>query len=159
MTESAPGYGVGMELSTTIGRGVLSGAAGTAALTAVQLVETKVQGREPSTTPAEAVEKVLDVEPKGEGAEQRLANLTHWVYGTAWGIPRAILGVLGLRGFWGTALHFGMVWGTALVMLPGLDVAPPPGEWGKKELTKDALRHVVYAAAAGAAYAFLARED
>jgi hypothetical protein len=148
-----------MGLSTTIGRGLISGAAGTVAMTAVQTVEMKAQGRDPSTTPAEAVEKVLDVEPQGERAEQRLANLTHWAYGTAWGVPRAVLESLGLRGLWATALHFGMVWGTALMMLPGLDVAPPPRRWGKGELAKDALRHAVYAAAVGAVYGFLSRND
>jgi hypothetical protein len=146
-------------LSSLIGRGVLSGAAGTAALTVVQMLEMKTQNREPSTAPAEAVEKVLDIEPKDDRAEQRLANVAHWAYGTAWGVPRAVLGAIGLRGAWGTALHFGMVWGSALVMLPGLDVAPPPKEWGREELVKDALRHAVYAAAAGMAYAWLSRRD
>jgi hypothetical protein len=148
-----------MGASTLIGRGLLSGAAGTAAMTAVQMVEMKGQGREPSTTPAEAVEKVLDVEPQGQEAEQRLSNVTHWAYGTAWGIPRAALGAIGLRGLWGTALHFGMVWGSALVMLPHLGLAPPAPRWGKEELGKDALRHAVYALVAGSTYAWLSRRD
>jgi hypothetical protein len=146
-------------LSRLIGRGVLSGAAGTAALTAVQMLEMKAGGREPSTAPAEAVEKVLDIQPRDDQAERRLANVAHWAYGTAWGIPRAVLGAAGLRGPWGSALHFGLVWGAALVMLPKLDVAPPPKEWGEEELTKDALRHAVYAVATGTAYDWLSRND
>lgn len=148
-----------MGFSTLIGRGVLSGAAGTAALTAFQMLEMRSRDREPSTAPAEAVEKVLDIEPKDDRAEQRLANVAHWSYGTAWGIPRAVLGAIGLRGPWGSALHFGMVWGAALVLLPGLDVAPPPKDWGREELLRDALRHAVYAAAAGIAYGWLSRTD
>jgi hypothetical protein len=159
LTVAPAGYGVGVGPAITIGRGLISGAARTAAMTAVQAIEMKAQGRAPSTTPAKAVEEVLDVEPKGERAEQRLSNLIHWAYGTVWGIPRAALGVLGLPGPWASALHFGMVWGAALVMLPGLDVAPPPQRWGKGELIKDALRHAVYAAAAGAVYAILSRHD
>ena len=54
-----------------------------------------------------------------------------------------------------TAAHFGAVWGTALVMLPSLKVAPPPTEWGAKEIAIDALRHLVYAAVTGLAYEFL----
>jgi hypothetical protein len=142
-----------------IGRGLLSGAAGTAAMTAVQMIEMKAQGREPSSVPAEAVEEILDVEPQGPEAEERLSNLTHLAYGATWGIPRAVLGAIGLRGLWGTAFHFGMVWGSALVMLPRLDLAPPASRWGKKELGKDALRHAAYALVVGSTYALLSRKD
>jgi hypothetical protein len=43
-------------------------------------------------------------------------------------------------------------WGSALGMLPSLDLAPNPKEWGTKALSIDALRHAVYAVAVSAAY-------
>jgi hypothetical protein len=151
-----------MKLSTvadTIGKGILAGLAGTAAMTAAQMVDQKLTGRQASDAPAEAVEKVVRVEPKDEEGAQRLSNLTHWAYGTGWGVPRAALGALGMPGPVATMLHFGVLWGAALVMLPALRVAPPPTEWEKDELAKDALLHLVYAAAAGLAYQFLVRRD
>ena len=144
-------------LTSAVGTGLVAGAAGTAALTALQTVETRLFGREPSTAPAEAVERVLDVEPTDQHAERRLANVAHWGYGTAWGVPRGLLALMPLPGGLATFIHFAAVWGTALVMLPRMDVAPPPTEWGAREVAVDALRHVVYAAGAGAAIALLSR--
>jgi hypothetical protein len=37
-------------------------------------------------------------------------------------------------------------------MLPALQIAPPPREWGANELVKDAGRHGVYAAATALTY-------
>jgi hypothetical protein len=42
-------------------------------------------------------------------------------------------------------------------MLPALDVTPPLTEWGKEEITIDALHHLVYAVATGIAYSRLDR--
>lgn len=42
-------------------------------------------------------------------------------------------------------------------MLPALKVAPPLTEWGAKEISVDALHHVVYATATGVAYSLLDR--
>jgi hypothetical protein len=60
------------------------------------------------------------------------------------GAARGVLAALGFRGPAATLLHFGAVWGSALVMLPKLDVAPPVREWGVPELAIDAMHHGVY---------------
>jgi hypothetical protein len=146
-------------VTDTIGRGLLAGLAGTAALTAAQVIEQRITGRESSDAPVKAVEKVMGVEPSDEEGEQRLSNLTHWTYGTGWGVPRAALGAMGLPAAVATVAHFAVLWGTALVMLPTFRVAPPVQEWGKEELAKDAALHLVYAAAAGLAYELLSRRD
>jgi hypothetical protein len=143
----------------TIGRGVLAGLAGTAAMTAAQMVDQKLTGREPSDAPLEAMEKVIGIEPRDQEGEERLSNLTHWAYGTGWGIPRAALGTLGLPGSLASLAHFALVWGSALAMLPALRIAPPATEWDRKELMKDAALHLVYATAAGLAYELLRRRD
>jgi hypothetical protein len=56
-----------------------------------------------------------------------------------------------------TAVHLAVVWGTEQVMLPALGVAPPATQWGAQEVAIDGLHHLVYAAAAGAAYKLLSR--
>jgi hypothetical protein len=137
---------------TSIGRGVVAGAAGTAVITAITMAEGKLRGKEDSTAPAEAMGKVLEVEPISEQGEQKLSNAAHWAYGTAWGAARGVLGSMGLRGAPATLTHFALVWGSALVMLPSLDIAPPASQWGGKELSIDALRHFAYSAAVNLAY-------
>jgi hypothetical protein len=147
------------QISTLIGRGLLSGLAGTALMTLAQTLEMKATGREPSTTPADAVEKLLELEPRTEEAEQRLNLLTHWAYGTGWGLVRGALGALGVRGPAAAAAHLALVWGTALVLLPALELAPPPREWGGRELAKDLGFHAVYALGASLAFEALDRRS
>jgi uncharacterized membrane protein YagU involved in acid resistance len=55
--------------------------------------------------------------------------------------------------------HFAAVWGSAQVMLPALDVAPPPWESPKEEIAIDAFHHAVYAVATELAFAALQRSS
>lgn len=144
-------------LAGAIGKGIVAGMVGTAAMTVSSTVEMKLRRREASTTPAKVAGKVLGVQPKGEQEKQRFSNMMHWAYGTAWGIPRGLIAAAGLKGIVADIAHFASVWGTALVMLPAAEAAPPAKEWGAKELAIDALHHSVYAAAAGLAYTWLER--
>lgn len=144
-------------IAASIGKGLFAGAAGTAAMTLSSTIEQKLRDREASSVPADAVEQVLDIEPETEDAKHRLGTLAHWGYGTGLGVPRGILGLTGLNGIAATAAHFVAVWGGALAMLPRLDLAPKPTEWGATELAIDAWHHAVYAVAAGAAYEWLDR--
>lgn len=52
-------------LGSAIGRGLLAGIAGTAAITAAQNLDMKLSGRKPSDAPAVVEGKVLGVEPRG----------------------------------------------------------------------------------------------
>jgi hypothetical protein len=102
-------------------------------------------------------EKLIGVETKGERQKQRLNFLTHFAYGSAWGIPRALMELFGFRGWEATAAHFAAVQTTAVGMLPVLGVAPPPTEWPKKQIGIETVHHGVYAGANGLALAFLDR--
>lgn len=144
-------------IAGAIGKGLVAGAVGTVAMTVSSMIEMKARGREQSTAPAKAAEKVLGVEPKGEEEEQRLNMLVHMGYGTGWGVPRGLLGLVTSPSI-ATATHFLAVWGTALGMLPGLGVAPPPKEWGAKEIAVDAWHHAVYAVATAFAFEWLDRD-
>jgi hypothetical protein len=141
------------ELAAAIGRGLVAGAIGTAAMTVSSTVEQKLRERAASTAPADAAMKVLGIEGFCDaGAKSRFSTAVHWAYGTSWGVPRALLAVAGLSPAAATAAHGGALWASEQAMLPALGVAPPRWEWGVAEVAIDALHHAVYAVATGVAY-------
>ena len=140
-------------LATAIGKGLVAGFAGTAAMTVSSTLEARLRGRAPSSAPARATAKVLGIkEFEDEIAKARFNDLSHWGYGTGWGVVRGLLGAAGLPPARATAAHGAAVWGSAAVTLPALDVAPPFVFWGKEEVAIDLLHHAVYAVATGVAY-------
>jgi hypothetical protein len=145
------------KLAGAVGEGLLAGVAGTAAMTVSSTVEARLRGRPFSTAPARATAKVLGIrEFEDDIARARFSDLSHWGYGTGWGVVRGLLGVAGLSARRATAAHGAAVWGSAQVMLPALEVAPPSVFWGKEEVAIDAFHHAVYAVATGLAYELIA---
>lgn len=143
-------------LARAIGKGVVAGVAGTAAMTISSTLEAKLRGRAFSDAPARATAKVLGIKEFEDGrAKARFSDLSHWGYGTAWGVAHALLREVGLGSRSATPAHFAAVWGSAAVMLPLLEVAPPFVFWGKEEVAIDLFHHAVYATATGAAYELL----
>jgi hypothetical protein len=65
------------DVAAGFGKGLFAGVAGTAAMTVSSTLEMKLSGRPASQTPAEAAEKVLQVEPESEDTEARFSNLVH----------------------------------------------------------------------------------
>ena len=147
------------DVAADFGKGLFAGVAGTAAMTVSSTLEMKLSGRPASQTPAEAAEKVLQVEPENEDTEARFSNLVHWGYGTGWGGVRGLLASTGLPGPVATLAHLGLVWGAEQVVLPALDVSAPVFEYGGKATATDLLHHTVYATATGLAYAYLDRNQ
>ncbi len=143
------------DLAAALGKGLVAGCVGTAAMTVSSTIEAKLRSREGSTAPADAAAKVLGIEPVGEKEKARFSTLVHWSYGTGWGALRGVFGAVGIPvpGL----VHYGSVWGSELVMLPALEVAPPLKEWEPVEIAIDALHHAVYAAATSIAFRFLDR--
>src|SRR5215210_3363610 len=113
------------DVAAAVGKGLFAGVPGTATMTASSTLEAKLRGRGASSTPAQAAQKVLGVEPIDEGSEARFSNLVHWGYGTVWGGARGLLAAAGLSGPTATAAHLGAVWDSEQIMLPALDVTPP----------------------------------
>lgn len=146
--------GVG-SLASSIGKGLFAGLVGTAAMTASSTLEMKLRGRAASSAPANAAAKVLGVEPVDDAAKERFSTAVHWGYGTGWGMARGVLGAAGVGGVPAAALHFSALWGSEVVMLPTLGVAPAITEWGPEEIAIDIWHHVVYALSAGAAYEWI----
>ncbi|CAN5599096.1 hypothetical protein BH24ACT26_BH24ACT26_06120 [soil metagenome] len=145
------------KVASSVGKGLFAGALGTAFMTGSSMIEMKLRNRGGSSAPADAVEEVAGVRPVSDAAEQRLSNITHWGYGTGWGAVRGLIGAAGLQGPAATALHFAAVWGTSLVMLPSLDIAPPVTDQSLQETGVDAGHHLVYAAVTNLAYELLDR--
>ena len=140
------------ELGSAIGKGLLAGLAGTAAMTISQMIEMNITKRKPSDAPSKAVSKVVDVKPVSEAQKEKVNNEIHWAYGTVLGVSRGLISLTGLKGWKASAVHFGLVWAGSMVMLPALKVAPPVTEEEPKSIAIDGLHHAVYALAAGFAY-------
>jgi hypothetical protein len=140
-------------LASAIGKGLVAGFAGTAAMTVSSTVEAKLRGREPSSAPARATAKMLGIkEFEDARASARFNDLSHWGYGTGWGVLRGLLAATGMTPKAATVAHGAAIYGTAQVTLPALEIAPPAVFWAKEEIAIDAFHHAVYAAATGIAY-------
>ena len=139
--------------ASAIGDGLVAGFLGTAAMTVSSTVEARLRRRAASTAPARATAKALGIEAfASDRAQARFNDLSHWGYGTGWGVVRGLLGATGMPAAKATAAHGAAVWGSAAVTLPALEVAPPFVFWGKKEVAIDLWHHFVYATATGLAY-------
>ena len=140
-------------VASAIGKGLVAGFAGTAAMTVSSSTEARLRRRAPSTAPARATQKMLGIkEFDSDLAAARWNDLSHWGYGTSWGVVRGLLDVAGLSPKAATAAHGAAIYGAAQVTLPALEIVPPAIFWGAKEIAIDAFHHTVYAAATGAAY-------
>jgi hypothetical protein len=144
------------KLASSIGNGLVAGLAGTAAMTASSTLEARLRHRTPSSAPARATAKALGIASfENEIAEARFNDLSHWGYGTGWGVVRGLLSAAGLPPRAATLAHGAAVWGSAQVALPALDIAPPAIFWAPREIAIDAFHHTVYAVATGIAYELL----
>jgi hypothetical protein len=141
------------KVASSVGKGLLAGFAGTAAMTVSSTLEAKLRGRAPSSAPARATAKMLGIKAfEDDIAQARFNDLSHWGYGTGWGVVRGLLGATGMTPKAATAVHGAAIYGAAQVTLPALDIAPPAIFWGPTEIAIDAFHHTVYAVATGVAY-------
>ena len=145
--------------ASAIGKGLVAGLAGTAAMTVSSTIEAKVRGRKPSNAPAQAASKVLGVSAVGEDEKKRFSTMVHWLYGTAWGAVRGLLGETDLPAVKADAAHMAAIWSTEAVMLPALKVTPPVTGWSKEEIAIDVWHHFVYAFTTGLTYEWLERSE
>jgi hypothetical protein len=145
-------------LASSIGKGLVAGFAGTAAMTVSSTLEARLRHRQPSSAPARATQKVLGIAAfEDDRAQARFNDLSHWGYGTSWGVVRGLLDAAGLGPRAATVAHGAAVWGSAQVTLPALDVAPPVVFWPKQEIAIDLFHHAVYALVGGVAYGLVDR--
>jgi hypothetical protein len=108
---------------------------------------------------AEAAEKLVGVKPTEQSGEQRLGMITHFAYGSWWGVPRAVMELFGLRGWPAIAAHFGAVEASAETILPALDLGPPPHRVPPIDTAMNAVHHGIYAITTAGALRFLDRRS
>ena len=148
------------KIASSIGKGLVAGFAGTAAMTVSSTVEARLRKRQPSTAPARATAKALGIASFEDGiAQARFNDLSHWGYGTGWGVVRGLLDAAGVPPGKATLAHGGAIWASAQVTLPALDIAPPAIFWPKQEIAIDAFHHTVYAITTGIAYQLISSSN
>lgn len=138
-------------LAVALGRGLIAGAAATAAMTVASTAEMRMRGRPPSSAPADVAAKLLGVSDPQRTAK-RFAVVAHAAAGVCLGTARGLLDLAGLRGPTAGAVFFAIAWSPDLVGVPAAGAAPPPWRWGSLELGISAVHHAVYAAAGDAVY-------
>ena len=144
-----------------LGHGLLAGVAGTAALTASQLIAAKIQGSEPPTAGGTVAKRILEGVFLRDVSGERLPALNqamHWTYGAAWGgvygvTQEALRLPLPLEG-----LLFGSLVGTvATAELPALKLMPPPWKVPPSQLALNTFHHLVYGLATASTFRVLSR--
>ena len=142
-------------ISVAAGRGLVAGAAATAAMTVASTAEMKLRGRPPSPAPAKVAAKLLGVKPD----KPRFAHIAHLSMGVGLGAVRGLIDLAGLRGPAAAGAFFAVAWSPDLVVVPAAGAADPPWRWGVVETAISGLHHAVYAAAGEAASRALSRAD
>jgi hypothetical protein len=139
-------------MADAIGKGLIAGMLGTAAITLSQLIEMKLDGRQPSEAPAEAADKVIGAVHRDQDKKEGFSTAVNWGYGTAWGAVRGLISEAGLSGWVASAVHFGAIYSAAQIMLPSMSLAKPVYKQQPKSILLDVLHHAVYAAVTGFVY-------
>lgn len=151
-------------------RGLLAGAAGTAAMDVAQYLQYRkgggeqhfgtwefaaVESFEGAPAPAQVGKRVVEglLQTKlPETTAGTVNNVMHWGYGIGWGLPLGILAGSLRR----PKLRHGPLFGTAVwlasyALLPPTGLYQPIWEYPPKTLGKDWASHLVYGTTAGAA--------
>ena len=140
-------------LLKSLGLGFFAGGAGTLAMSAALLFETRVLGpdqtREMEQVPARAVEKAIGVDFDDISTASKGV---HWTYGSAWGEVRVLLDKLGVRGVKASLIHFAIIAFGASVIVPLLGLEPWPTKMARPKLVAQTFNHLLYALVAGAVY-------
>lgn len=139
-------------VSGTVGRGVLAGLAGTAAMTAFQRwVEMPLTGRRESYEPAKLTEKLLPmVHPTRPKRRRQVNYAAHFGVGLGWGAAHGLLvHGLHLRGQLAVAAVFGALWPADVLGVAALGLHPWPWNWSAQDTMIDLADKLVLAQATG----------
>ncbi len=162
----------------SIGRGLVAGAVGTAAMDALLFARYRREGGdspfaswelssglsswEDAPAPAQVGRRFVEGlfgRPVPSARAALVNNVTHWAYGIAGGaqygiaagslkVPRVAYG-----------LPFGaMVWGAGYVVLPAMGLYEPIWKYDRKTLAKDLTAHLVYGLGTATALRLLSRK-
>jgi hypothetical protein len=141
------------KLFGALGRGMLAGAVGTAAMTISERLEMTATGRSASEVPGKVGAHLLP--GKDPGSPSDVAGLNgpvHWAHGITMGALRGALDVAGMRGPRTSVAHFALLWGGDAALYRLLGIAEEPWHWSAGDLATDLLHKGVYAGVTGATY-------
>lgn len=135
-----------------LGRGVVSGVAGTVVMTAFQkLVEMPLTKRGESFAPADFAEKITPIDTDTPQGRQRLNYVTHFSLGMMWGAAYGFAALKGLRGQKAVNAVYGVVYTGDVLLNTALGLYHPT-QWTTKELVIDVVDKYVQAQATGAVF-------
>lgn len=138
--------------ASVIGRGVVSGVAGTAVMTAFQkLIEMPLTQREESFAPADFAEKITPIKTTTKQGRRRLNYVTHFSLGMMWGAAYGVAALKGLRGQKAVSAVFGVVYTGDVLLNTALGLYHP-SEWSTRDLTIDLVDKYAQAQATGAVF-------
>lgn len=143
-------------------RGVLAGAAGTAAMAFAYRAERRLRPSkegpldyDDSLVPGQIVASVLHLPSVTARQEHELGSMLRWGYGSAFGIMHDRL-----RRFlpepWASLVFGGMLMTATLSLFPLLGRTPPPWRWAPDVLATSFGTHLAYVSGAAAVSAVLA---
>jgi hypothetical protein len=141
-----------LSATTTIGRGVASGVAGTVVMTAFQkFVEMPLTQRGESYAPANFAEKITPIDTHTAGGRRRLNYVTHFSLGMMWGAAYGVAALKGLRGQKAVNTVFAVVYAGDVLLNTALGLYQP-SKWSAKDLVVDVVDKYVQAQATGAVF-------
>ncbi len=143
-----------------LGRGMVAGAVGTAAMTVTERLEMAVTGRPGSQVPGKVGAHLTPgKDPASPADVAQLNTAVHWTHGITMGALRGALDVAGIRGSQATLTHFALLWGGDAALYRALGIAEAPWRWSADELATDMTHKGVYAAVTGVTYDALTSPD
>ncbi len=137
---------------SVIGRGVVSGVAGTVVMTAFQkFIEMPLTKRGESYAPANFAQKITPADPDTAEGRRRLNYVTHFSLGMMWGAAYGVAALKGLRGQKAVNTVFGVVYTGDVLLNTALGLYHPT-QWSAKELVVDLVDKYVQAQGTGAVF-------
>lgn len=138
-----------LNLTATIGRGVLAGVAGTVVMTAFQkVVEMPVTGRQDSYAPADFAQRILPVRTTNVPGRKLVNYVTHFSLGGVWGTAYGVAAHAGLRGQKAVNAVFATVYAGDVVLNTALGLYQP-ARWTAQDWAIDVVDKYVQAQATG----------
>lgn len=139
-------------LAQSIGRGILSGVAGSVVMTAFQrFVEMPITKREDSYAPAKLGQKLFQVNPSNEEELKRLNYAMHFSLGAMWGAAYGVAAHAGLRGPHAVAATFAAIYTNDVLTATALGLTNPL-KWSRQDLVVDVVDKLVQVMATGAVF-------
>ena len=139
-----------MNLVLLFGTSLVAGFLGTVVMTVGQEIQIRIAKRPISYTPALAFFKIfrLDFDALNSRAKGVASYAVHFVYGTVWGFPLAILYLVGFTDFISTLIvYFLIVWIQGFITVWLFRIAGPPWTWGLRANLMEFFFKALYATA------------